>query len=98
MRLVPETLEKKFRVTGNHNQQIVEVMRDPAGQAAHGLHLLRLTQLLFQGATLGDILRDDLEDHAFFTAVDDGTPRDSHDAGAAVARPVSGYSVEHARR
>ena len=72
-------------------------MRDPAGQAAHGLHLLRLTQLLFQGATLGDILREEFEDHAFFTAVDHGTPRDSHDAGAALALPVSDYSFERFR-
>ena len=94
MRLVPETFEEKFRVSGDHHQEIVEVVRDPAGQAAHGLHLLRLAQLLFQGAALGDIFREEFEDHAFFTAVDHGTPRDSNHGGAALALPFGDYSFE----
>jgi hypothetical protein len=37
-------------------------VRDAAGQPAHGFHLLGLAQLLFQGAALGDVLGEQLEE------------------------------------
>src|SRR6185503_5489139 len=36
-------------------QQVVEVVRDSSGQLPHGLHLLRLPQLLFELPALGDV-------------------------------------------
>jgi hypothetical protein len=41
------------------HQQVVEVVRNAARQAANGFHLLRLAQLQFQVAALADILCDD---------------------------------------
>ena len=35
----PDTASKKLEIAGNHRQQIVEIVRDPAGQLAHQLHL-----------------------------------------------------------
>ena len=40
-------VEPKFRVRPYDGQQIVEVMRDPAGEPADRFHFLRLTKLLF---------------------------------------------------
>src|SRR6516162_4979476 len=40
----------------DHRKQVVEVVCNPAGQLAHGLHLLRLAQLHFQLALLGHVL------------------------------------------
>jgi hypothetical protein len=44
-------------ITENHGQQIIEVVRDSARQTSHGLHLLRVPQLLLQGYALGDVAR-----------------------------------------
>ena len=56
LRVGSHTFEQKFRITGNHHQQVVKVVRDTACEASDGFHLLRLTQLLFEGAALGDVL------------------------------------------
>ena len=65
MGLGPEAFEEKFRVAGNHHQQVVEVVRDAAGETAHGFHLLGLAKLLLEGAAFGDVLGKQFEDDAF---------------------------------
>ena len=47
-----------FRVARYHRQQVVEVVRDPAGQPPDGLHLLRLHELLLELLALGDVHAD----------------------------------------
>ena len=37
-------------MTVNDGQNIVKIMRDPAGELADGFHFLRLPQLIFQFA------------------------------------------------
>ena len=44
-------VEQRVDVGHDHHEDIVEVMRDAAGQLADGLHFLRLSQLVFGGAT-----------------------------------------------
>ena len=39
----------------DRGQQIVEIVREAAGQLTHGLHFLRLTELRFHLAPLGEI-------------------------------------------
>ncbi len=39
---------RHLRIAGDHRQQVVEVVRHPAGQPPDGLHLLRLPQLLLE--------------------------------------------------
>jgi hypothetical protein len=46
-------------VPGHHRQQVVEVVRHAAGELAHRLHLLRLTELALEPLTLADVLGDD---------------------------------------
>ena len=70
----PEAFEQELRVAGDHHQQVVEVMRNAAGQAAHRFHLLRLAQLLLERAPFGNVLGEQLEHHAFTVAVSDGRP------------------------
>ncbi len=57
-----ELLQQDFGVAVNHRQQIVEVVRHAARQAAHRFHFLRLPELLFQLPPLGDVFGDQLED------------------------------------
>ena len=45
-------------VAADDGEQVVEVVGHAAGQAADGLHLLRLAELLLQLAALGDIDSD----------------------------------------
>ena len=54
----------------HHHQQVVEVVRDAAGEFADGLQLLRLAQLVRELFAIGDIQRhaDDSENLAFGAA------------------------------
>ena len=56
-----EFVKHQLTVALDDGEQIVEVVRDAAGQAAYGFHLLGLAQLLFQSPTFGNILGDHLE-------------------------------------
>ena len=47
-----EGVEQQAGVADDDGQQVVEVVRDPAGQPADGLHLLRLAELLLAGPQL----------------------------------------------
>ena len=56
---------QKFETALNGHQQIVEIVRDPAGEMPDGLHLLRLDQRLagliqrvLRVHALGDVARD----------------------------------------
>ena len=50
-----ELVEDHPVVAGDDGQHVVEVVRHATGQASHGLHLLRVHQLLFEGFALGDV-------------------------------------------
>ena len=81
VRLGAETFQQKFRVARDHHQQIVEVVRDAAGQAADGFHLLRLPQLLLQGAALGDVLGKEFEYDSAFAAIGDRAAGNANHGG-----------------
>jgi hypothetical protein len=49
-----------FDPATDHRQQIIEIVRNTAGQVPDGLHLLRLTQRLLGPRTLRNLLRDPL--------------------------------------
>ena len=99
VRFGPETLQQKFGVSGNHHQQIVEVVRDAARQPADGLHLLRLAQLLFERAPFGDVLGKQLEYDAFLPSIRYRTTGDPNDRGRAVlALPFGIQSFERSWR
>src|SRR5579872_5967400 len=48
--------EQDFRVSADHHQQIIEVVRDATGQPADGFHLLRLPELVFENTLFSHIL------------------------------------------
>src|SRR5437660_1833166 len=50
--------EAEFRIPQDSPQNVVEIMRNPAGQRANGLHLLRLAQARFEPPPLRDIMDD----------------------------------------
>ncbi len=87
MRFGTEAFEQKFRVSGNHHQQIVEIVRDAASEAAHSFHLLRLAQLLFERAALGHVFGEELEYHSFFASIGYGTTGDANHGRAVLALP-----------
>src|SRR6267378_851154 len=47
----------QFEVWDNRGEKIIEVMGDSVGELTHRLHLLRLTELLVDGAALGHVAR-----------------------------------------
>ena len=55
-RIVRHALAQQIEIAHHGHQQIVEVMRDAAGELADGLHLLRLAQLLLRLLAGGDFL------------------------------------------
>ena len=55
--LVLDPLGDKVEPADDDRQQIVEVVRDAAGQLAERLHLLALAKLLLRGLQLGDVAR-----------------------------------------
>ena len=44
----PELVEKQIAVAEDRGEKIIEVVRDPAGELAKGLHLLRTDELILQ--------------------------------------------------
>ena len=68
----------RFEVADDDGEQVVEVVRDAAGELADRLHLLRLPQLLLDRAALGEVARDLGEAHDCAGLVVD---RIDHDAG-----------------
>jgi isocitrate dehydrogenase (NAD+) len=50
-----QAVAHRLGVARDRRQQVVEVVRDPAGELADGLHLLRLPELLLQAALVGDV-------------------------------------------
>ena len=55
-RIVGQALAQQIEITHHRHQQIVEVMRDAAGELADRLHLLCLPQLLLRLFAGGDFL------------------------------------------
>src|SRR5690242_6802353 len=58
--MLPGTQE--VGIAPDDREEVVEIVSDTAGQAADGLHLLRLSKLLFEPLAFGDDLVD--ADHA----------------------------------
>ncbi len=52
----------QLSVECDDRQQVVEVVRDAAGELPDGLHLLRLSQLRLERSLLRDVLHDHLEE------------------------------------
>src|SRR5207245_3467403 len=53
-----EVLEQQVDVARDRGKDVVEVVRDAAGEPAHGLHLLGLAQLLLEQHALGRVAAD----------------------------------------
>ncbi len=56
-----DPVQQELAVAGDHHEQIVEVVRDAAGQASDGFHLLGLAKLLLQRSMLGDVFGEEFE-------------------------------------
>ena len=52
-------VQRQFRVAEDDAEHVVEIVRHPAGQAADGLHLLGLDELLLQGLAVADVQVDE---------------------------------------
>ena len=50
-------LQHDFRIAANDHEQVIEVVGNPARQAADRFHLLRLSNLFFEAAPASDIPR-----------------------------------------
>jgi hypothetical protein len=54
-RVAAENPGHRFDIADDDGQQIVEIMRDTAGQLPDAFHLLRLTRALISGASFRQI-------------------------------------------
>ncbi len=52
-----ESRDDELRATGDHGEQIVEVVSDPPSELPDRIHLLRLAELLLEATTLADVLQ-----------------------------------------
>ena len=80
--VVRKTGLKQFDVSGDHGQKVVEVMRDTPGELADRVEPLRVIELLFQCATLGQIL--DYAGEVFVRSDEILTHRQLHRKGRSV--------------
>ena len=55
VRAIAQTTLQRLQIAGDHGQQIVEVVRDPAGELADRLHLLCLAELFLGFPPLREI-------------------------------------------
>ena len=53
-----DRVERERGVPHHRGEEVVEIVRDPAGQPADGFHLLRLSQLLFQALAFRHVAPD----------------------------------------
>ncbi len=75
----PEPHQQQVAEADHRGQQIVEIVRHPAGKLADGLHFLRLCELDFEVLLLGDL--DEVQHQAAVAAFRPAEPRQKHDAG-----------------
>src|ERR1019366_4821705 len=81
-------------IAGDHHQQVVEVVRNAAGETADRFHLLRLTELELQGAGLSNVFHKNFE-AASVVAVRNRAPGNArHNGGAILAYALRGQVVE----
>ena len=55
-RILLDAVRHQLGVAANRRQQVVEVVRDAAGEPADRLHLLRLAQLIFELHAIADVV------------------------------------------
>ena len=53
-----QRIAKKFGVSLDHHEKVVEIMGHAACQSAHRFHLLRLPELLLENVPFADVLRN----------------------------------------
>ena len=82
-----QLLEQDLGVSVDHHQQIVEVVGDATGEAADGIHFLRLAQLLFELTPVRDIFGDQLQDLSGFIGDGGGAAAEPHDDYAGILAP-----------
>ena len=59
LRIVRDQILQDLDAAGDDGEEIVEVVRNAAGELADGIHLLRLAQLLLEQQTLADVTGDE---------------------------------------
>ena len=88
-------VEHQLAVAFDDGEQVVEVVGHAAGQPAHRFHLLRLAELLFQSAPLGDVLGDHLEALEVALVIAQSAAAEPHGDGLAIfALPASLHAFD----
>ena len=91
LRIVGDGIRQNADGAGDDGQDIVEVMRDAAGQLADGFHLLGLPELGFRGALFGEVAADEeMPSHRLRPC---SHPGQRH--GLAVLVDIAGLEVAH---
>src|SRR5271166_4800554 len=91
-----ELIEENFSVAADDHEQIVEVVSDASGETADGFHFLRLTELIFEDATLGDVFGNGFEDVGGLVLGGDGATADAHGNHTSVLAFPADFETIHA--
>ena len=83
--VVGHLLEQPAGLPADHHQQIVEVVRDAAGEPADRFHLLRLTELLFELLVRGEVVELAADGRELAAVAEEPGRADEHVHRAAVA-------------
>jgi hypothetical protein len=87
--------QNHFRISADHHQQVVEVVRHSSGEAADGFHFLGLAKLILQHAAVGDVFGDGFEDVGRLVHVAHSPSADAHGDGSAIlALPLQFNAIE----
>ena len=87
-------LQQEFGISRDHHQQIVEVVRDPSRESAHGFHLLGLAELQFQNVALGHVLGKQFVENLVAFIAQSPAGEAHYDRPAIFAHPLRHQSVE----
>ncbi len=89
-------VEEDFGVSADDGEQIVGVVGDASGEAADGFHFLRLTELIFEDAALGDVFGDGFENVGGFVTAGYGASADADGDGGSVFALPADFETVHA--
>ena len=78
-------LEQAASLPANHHQEVVEVVRYAAGQAADSFHFLGLTQLLFELLVAGEVVELPADGRELTALAEEPRRADEHVHGATMA-------------
>ena len=88
-RIGADALQQELAVAGDDHQQIIEVVRNAAGEAADSFHFLGLTELLLERAMFGHILGKQFEERGVVFVTNGSSGKAHSDRSGVLTNPIA---------